>query len=384
MLLLRASACTMEALTADSPFSGRLPPGDEAEPWVWDAEVPPARPPAANASASRGKATYSLDSAAGVESTAFGPLLEPVADIEWTMPAGEHAAGEAMPYLAQEASAAQRSGGWVAGEAQHHDAAGAWQAFETNQADDDIGFSLDAFAPLQGAGNALLSGSSALGGTLGYESDGSTHSEASEVWSAGSEEDTSEPPSPAAMTHLSEPPSKPIEPSEPPPARAKPAARKAPSNPLEKPLEEPCPCPFCPVECAKEEGADGRKTRKRRRKAVSRTKQRHGRWWQTLGYTGPVSASSPSSPGVLVGLKQRFAQSYCQRCSEVFRDHIIREKPNSAGCSRARACDECAKVLTHFTGDLPDHKGLWDRIDAKGYAKVRRSKPKPKPTRGFV
>ena len=89
-------------------------------------------------------------------------------------------------------------------------------------------------------------------------------------------------------------------------------------------------------------------------------------------------------PRLSVGLKQLFAQSYCQRCSEVFRDHIIREKPNSAGCSRARACDECAKVLTHFTGDLPDHKGLWDRIDAKGYAKVRRSKPKPKPTRGFV
>ena len=141
------------------------------------------------------------------------------------------------------------------------------------------------------------------------------------------------------------------------------------------------PCPFCPVECC----ADGRKTRKRRRKAVSRTKHRHGRWWQTLGYTGPVSASSLSVPRLSVRLlKQLFAQSYCQRCSEVFRDHIIREKPNSAGCSRARACDECAKVLTHFTGDLPDHKGLWDRIDAKGYAKVRRSKPKSKPTRGFV
>ena len=359
------------------PFRGRLPPGDEGEPWVWDAEVPPAHPPATNASASQGKATYSLssDCAVGVESAAFVPLLDPVAGIEWTMPAGEHAAGEAMPYIAHEASAAQRSGGWVAGEAQHHDA-GAWQAFETSEADDDIGFSLDALAPLQGAESAPLSGGSALGGTLGYESDGSTHSEASEVWSAGSEEDTSEPPSPAT-THPSEPPNKPIEPSEPPPARAKPAARKAPSEPLE-PLE---PCPFCPVECC----ADGRKTRKRRRKAVSRTKHRHGRWWQTLGYTGPVSASSLSVPRLSVRLlKQLFAQSYCQRCSEVFRDHIIREKPNSAGCSRARACDECAKVLTHFTGDLPDHKGLWDRIDAKGYAKVRRSKPKSKPTRGFV
>ena len=109
---------------------------------------------------------------------------------------------------------------------------------------------------------------------------------------------------------------------------------------------EPAPvCPFCPAAYDEAVGAEpGRKTRRVRPKAVSRTTQKHGRWWQTLGYGGPA---------------------YCQRCSEVFRDHIIREKPNSAQCSRGHPCDECAGLLQHFVGGVDL---LWQKIDARSYA----------------
>ena len=63
-----------------------------------------------------------------------------------------------------------------------------------------------------------------------------------------------------------------------------------------------------------------------------------GKWWSGYGYAG---------------------NPYCQRCSEVFRDHLIREKSNSATCSREAPCDDCGKILRHFPGDV------WDRADAK-------------------
>lgn len=104
-------------------------------------------------------------------------------------------------------------------------------------------------------------------------------------------------------------------------------------------------CPFCPAAYDESVGANpSRKTRRIRPKAVSRTTQKHGRWWQTLGYSGPA---------------------YCQRCSEVFRDHIIRQKPNSAECTRDQPCDECAALLSHFSGGVAV---LWQRIDARSYA----------------
>jgi hypothetical protein len=115
-------------------------------------------------------------------------------------------------------------------------------------------------------------------------------------------------------------------------------------------------CPFCPVAYDEAVGADpGRKTRRVRPKAVSRTTQKHGRWWQTLGYGGPA---------------------YCQRCSEVFRDHIIREKPNSAQCSRGHPCDECAGLLQHFVGGVDL---LWQKIDARSYASDSKRKGTTKP-----
>eukprot|EP01051_Picozoa_sp_SAG22_P013221 SAG22_NODE_1456_length_4385_cov_12.667289_6_plen_233_part_00 len=57
------------------------------------------------------------------------------------------------------------------------------------------------------------------------------------------------------------------------------------------------------------------RTRKRWQKkdGVPRKAHRIGNWWVGYGYVG---------------------QPYCQRCSEVFRDHLIRQKSNSANCSR--------------------------------------------------
>ena len=63
------------------------------------------------------------------------------------------------------------------------------------------------------------------------------------------------------------------------------------------------------------------KTRKRRM-VGPRRQNRKGRWWRRVGYDGPA---------------------YCQRCSEVFRDHLIRQKSNSV---RTHALNKC-----HFRPD---------------------------------
>ena len=54
---------------------------------------------------------------------------------------------------------------------------------------------------------------------------------------------------------------------------------------------------------------------------------------------------------------------YCQRCSEVFRDHLMRQTPNSAKCSRDNPCDDCARVLVCFKRDSDEE--LWQRIDER-------------------
>ena len=103
-------------------------------------------------------------------------------------------------------------------------------------------------------------------------------------------------------------------------------------------------CPFC-QSIGPDSDREGKKTRMRRKRDVPRRKQRFGRWWRMLGYDGPP---------------------YCQRCSEVFRDHLMRQTPNSAQCSRANPCDDCSRVLTHFTTSSYDE--LWGRIDARSQA----------------
>eukprot|EP01052_Picozoa_sp_SAG31_P036011 SAG31_NODE_4429_length_3240_cov_3.158867_2_plen_326_part_00 len=59
------------------------------------------------------------------------------------------------------------------------------------------------------------------------------------------------------------------------------------------------------------------RTRKRRRvKGAGRKEHKFGRWWCGYGYAGGP---------------------YCQRCSEIFRDHLIRQKSNSVRTPKARS-----------------------------------------------
>lgn len=62
---------------------------------------------------------------------------------------------------------------------------------------------------------------------------------------------------------------------------------------------------------------------------------RLGKWWKKYGYSGPA---------------------YCQRCSELFRDHIIRSLSNSAQCSMASPCLDCKRVLVHFLDGVKTSK----------------------------
>eukprot|EP01050_Picozoa_sp_SAG11_P005278 SAG11_NODE_365_length_10153_cov_3.204695_3_plen_1077_part_00 len=67
--------------------------------------------------------------------------------------------------------------------------------------------------------------------------------------------------------------------------------------------------------------------RRRRQMKRERNRLKLGKWWKSYGYNGP---------------------KYCQRCSEIFRDHIMRELSNSANCKRNSPCVDCQKVLEHF------------------------------------
>ena len=101
------------------------------------------------------------------------------------------------------------------------------------------------------------------------------------------------------------------------------------------------PCPFCKSE-AEQETETERKTRMRRKRDMPRKRQRFCRWWRAAGYDGPP---------------------YCQRCSEVFRDHLMRQSPNSAHCSRKNPCDDCARVLPSFRRTTDEE--LWARFDER-------------------
>jgi hypothetical protein len=88
-------------------------------------------------------------------------------------------------------------------------------------------------------------------------------------------------------------------------------------------------------------GHGGERVQRRSLRKVKRGRSinKVGKWWKMYGYSGPP---------------------YCQRCSEVFRDHIIRQISNSANCSRANPCTDCTQVLKH----LPQpHKEVWAKMD---------------------
>ena len=114
-------------------------------------------------------------------------------------------------------------------------------------------------------------------------------------------------------------------------------------------------CPFCKSEAEQETEID-RRTRMRRKRDMPRKRQRFGRWWRAAGYDGPP---------------------YCQRCSEVFRDHLMRQAPNSAQCSRENPCDDCARVLPSFRRTTDEE--LWARFDernTKNKEKLEQNAPK--------
>jgi hypothetical protein len=90
--------------------------------------------------------------------------------------------------------------------------------------------------------------------------------------------------------------------------------------------------------------------RKRRQMKRIRTENKLGCWWKKYGYAGP---------------------RYCQRCSELFRDHIIRQYSNSAGCSRRHPCADCIQIIKCFTHPL-----------IKAYQKMDKDRPKQKRRQG--
>jgi hypothetical protein len=102
-------------------------------------------------------------------------------------------------------------------------------------------------------------------------------------------------------------------------------------------------CPFCYDSSAPMAASLGRR-QQRRRKTATR-KRKRGHWGYHAGYSGP---------------------KYCQRCSEVFRYHIMEQKPNSADCSRESPCHLCVQVLPHYR---PQGSALWAALDAAKQAR---------------
>ena len=81
--------------------------------------------------------------------------------------------------------------------------------------------------------------------------------------------------------------------------------------------------------------------RKRRRMKKSRSSNTLGKWWRKYGYCGAA---------------------YCQKCSEIFRDHLLRQISNSAHCSRKCPCVDCQRVLCKMGNQTLEQ--LWAKVDA--------------------
>ena len=108
----------------------------------------------------------------------------------------------------------------------------------------------------------------------------------------------------------------------------------------------PVECPFCmqkqrsqQAEVVEDEGEEGARRHKRRQKK-ERQDNKIGLWWKKYGYVG---------------------KPYCQRCSELFRDHIICQLSNSAHCTREKPCADCEAVLRCFKKPID-----WQRLDVAG------------------
>ena len=173
--------------------------------------------------------------------------------------------------------------------------------------------------------------------------------------------------------------------------------------------------------------AEQRATRHRRVAKAERKKFKVGMWWRHFGapsmghamyctavfmlLAAPVAfitvmrcpmmlSTIPGSAhsGLIRGAGYS-GPKYCQRCSEVFRDHIVRQKPNSAMCNRKvpdaarhplrahcrdealtssamrnrqNACADCFKVLQHFNVS-EDLDVLWQRFDDRAKSNQMKS-----------
>ena len=111
-------------------------------------------------------------------------------------------------------------------------------------------------------------------------------------------------------------------------------------------------CPHC--EHREQNGQYSKLARHVRKKGRSANKR--SQWWKQYGYSGPA---------------------YCQRCAEVFRDHLIRKKSNRFSCSRDKPCSHCDYLLGHFDADK---YFVYSRIDQKQLGKKEKQlgkKPSP-------
>eukprot|EP01047_Picozoa_sp_COSAG01_P019043 COSAG01_NODE_1047_length_11943_cov_30.026762_7_plen_468_part_00 len=118
---------------------------------------------------------------------------------------------------------------------------------------------------------------------------------------------------------------------------APPAAATVPAGPP-MPDDNDDACPFCHDSSAPMAASLG--IRQQRRRKTATRKRKLGCWGYQAGYSGP---------------------RYCQRCSEVFRFHIMEQKPNSADCSREFPCQICVQVLRHYQ---LQGSTLWAALDA--------------------
>ena len=126
--------------------------------------------------------------------------------------------------------------------------------------------------------------------------------------------------------------------------------------------------------------------RQRRKRTMSRKRSclRLGRWWKKYGYRGepprrPLRSYLFARADIM--FPEGFADprnaasgpAYCQRCSEVFRDHILRSLSNSANCTMSSPCVDCKRILAHF----PD--GLQPPKKKSKTAPTRSKPPRPPP-----
>ena len=120
-------------------------------------------------------------------------------------------------------------------------------------------------------------------------------------------------------------------------------------------------CMLCRSEAPRSSaGREEIRNRKRRTMKRERADNKIGMWWRKYGYAGP---------------------RYCQRCSELFRDHIIRQYSNTARCSRQRPCTDCAKVLMHMPKPLHNTFAVMDAARTKSASTSTASKRNAKKKR---